>query len=224
MSTLEWVVVIGLGMVFVVPTVVAAVMALPMATATVTRCDPELAGRVIASAERAVDASFLEAQGFEVEAAYVVDLRFAKAYFAMWRHGSDATFLAVYSMGGYTNGRWITDLVSELSADPLVSLTTSTARDAHTAPLRPGDHMQTFTNPSLAVLWERHLDAEGYLAMKHHFVPGRVDRTGGDALEHAVRDGSRYRLSHPWVWLTVPYRFWVGRFVWHNRSLRERGV
>ncbi|MEM1109661.1 MAG: hypothetical protein AAGH99_13330 [Planctomycetota bacterium] len=219
-----WITLIIAGAVFIgVPIVVALVMTVPMAQAVVTPIPDEFSHRVRIKASRVADDAEVAALGFSFEGVYEVDFGMGKALFVVWRHGRDATYLAAYTTDA-TRGRWITDLVSILSVRPHLTVTTSTAKEGHTVPPRAGDHMQTFDEISLKGLWQHHTDAEAHLAEKHGITPGRVEMPGGTMLRTYLRDSSTYRLQRPWVWLTVPYRYWIGKHLLHNRPITKRGV
>lgn len=221
MSTINIILVVAAVVLIGIPIGVSVLVTVPMARAKVTRIPDERTHQTLIKASRAVDEAQVAALGFTLEGVYDIDLGGPRALFVMWRHGRDATCLAAYTHSSMKNGTWITDIVSILSEHPRVALTTSVTKDGHVAPPRRGDHMQTFDNPSLGALWERHTEAEVYLAEKTGVVPGKVDMPGGQMLETYVRDSSRYRLQRPWVWLSVPYRYWIGRHLWHNRPVAK---
>lgn len=218
---LDIILIIAAVIIVVVPIVIPVLMAIPMARATVTHIPDEISDSVRINASRAVDEAKVAALGFTYEGVYEVNLGVGRALFVMYRHGQDATYLATYTSNA-TQGNWITDIVSILSEQPHLAITTSVTKEGHSVPPRAGDHMQTFDNVGLNGLWQHHIDAEAYLTAEHGVVPGKVQMPGGQMLETYIRDSSRYRLVRPWVWLSMPYRYWIGRHLLHNRPIAKR--
>ncbi len=206
----------------IVPTLIPYLQNILFMSSTVERYDPEMEERVFQSSHARIDEAIALDMGFEREGAYLVDLKMAKAVFAMWRHKTSTTFLAVFNLGeSLLNSNAHIDLVSVLSLDPNVGLTTGTTKDGHTDAKLPGDYVQSFSNLPIQEMFDLHMTGEAYVATRHRIKPEPVRLTGAEALLISLRDNSRKKLLRPWLALQVPWRYWIGRHMNHNKTVEQ---
>ena len=214
--------VLGFAAVLLVPVAIPYLQNILFMASTVERVTPDEEEEVFRSSHSRINEDMIVEMGFEREGAYLVDLKMCKAVFAMWRHKHSATYLAVYAIGsGLLTDKSDVDFVSVLSRDPNLGLTTGTTKDGHTNAKLPGDYMQTFSGLSINAMFDQHVTGEAYIASKHQIDPQPVMMSGAECLLSALRDNSRKKLLRPWLTLQVPYRFWIGRHINHNKTVEQ---
>lgn len=209
---------IGLAVVVGVPVVLGGLQLLALGSAKVRRLEDAKSELPIGQASREIGSAFLDRSGFRFVGAYEVSTLLGTPVAVMWQHGDEATYLAVLLVGESVN----TDIVSILSWERGIGVTTSTARDGHTVPKPPTAWLQSFSGRTTAVLWDKHQQAEAALADHYGVMPEAVTLDPGDVLEQSVRRDAKHVLSHPWLLLAVAWRFWIGRFLLHNKPVTAR--
>lgn len=218
---MELLILLAIVAALVVPVIVPLLQSFALAGATVTPLDPAAAQQMFVNSKAAVDENVLIELGFARDGAYVVDLKFGKAVFAMWRRGSESTYAAVYSMGSADGGKWHLDFVTVLQHEPSLGVTTGDVKDTHTTPNMRGWYKQSFESKTTRVTWDLHNQAELYICQKHGVDPSGVNMSGGEVLQHWLRRDAQYALSHPWRFLIVPWRYWVGRHLRHGKTVEQ---
>ncbi|MEM1354489.1 MAG: hypothetical protein AAGC44_06555 [Planctomycetota bacterium] len=214
-------IVLGVLAVLVVPVVVPVLQSFAIAGASVHPLDPASTQKAFATSREAVDEDVLLELGFERDGAYLVDLRIGKAVFAMWRRGSESTYAAVYGLGSPDGGKWHLDFVTVLQDQPMLGVTTGDVRDTHTSASMAGWYKQSFGDKTTRAAWGLHNNAEVYICQKHAVDPKGVSMTGGEVLQSWLRRDARYAITHPWRFLIVPWRYWVGRHLRHGKTVEE---
>jgi len=129
---------------------------------------------------------------------------------ALFRHRDNRTGIAVY----FVANKVVTDIVTVFPND--VKVTTSSTGDAVVAPFAPGSVVQCLPSLGLEGRWEKHLD--GVQRLREYL--GAVEQPIGplsEEMRRAVRRQIRHTFTHPWLILTVPYRYFVLR--WRYRDV-----
>lgn len=98
-----------------------------------------------------------KANGFAWEGAYLLRSP-QEVFIACWRQPDSPRYFCIYT-NEQTN---YYDFVTRYTEDR--SLTTSGSKDAHTLPFPPGKWVQSFDGEDHETLWERHREAEEYIA------------------------------------------------------------
>jgi hypothetical protein len=140
--------------------------------------------------------AWAEEQGFEWHDAYLAHLP-QQVFFAVWKQPDAPRFFCYYTTFGVDYCEFETEF------DNGRNLCTCSIKDEHTFPPAPGNFLQTFHKASHAVLWERHLEAEDFLARNRGLSPFRGELAPYDEL---ALEEARERLRHPRSMFLWPVR------------------
>ncbi|MEM7627760.1 MAG: hypothetical protein AAF333_19375 [Planctomycetota bacterium] len=189
-------------------------------------CDDEISLELFDLAEQDLDVDEAAKLGFQPDSVVYLrhndDLIF---YYLVWRHGEDETYLAWMYMESDTGEETIeVMIISELSTQPNLSLATASQKQNHEIPLPPGDYVQTFSSIDLPESWRRHRESEAYLINRFGITDRPAHSNALDLIERSIRQGSRHILRRPWLLLIVPYRYWIGKHLRHDKSIVTLGV
>lgn len=158
---------------------------------------------------RAIDATgkgWLAEAGFEPEGA----IRPLGIRTALFCHRDNHTAIAVYFAGNNV----VTDMVTVFPND--VKITTTSSSDAMAAPFAPGSVVQCLPSLDPEGRWQKHV--EGVQRLREHL--GAVEQPispVSERMRHSVRRQIRHTFTHPWLILTIPYRYFVLR--WRYRDV-----
>lgn len=85
----------------------------------------------------------------------------------------------------------------------------------------PGWYKQSFGGRTTRVMWDMHNQAELWIVEQHRIDARATDMNGGQVLENWLRRDAKYAITHPWRFLAVPYRYWLGRHLRHGKTVAE---
>lgn len=181
---------------------------------TLRRLPDESAQPLAEQAGASVSVDWLDEQGFDFVGAFKLDGAGTAPLLVVWKHVASRIYLVVYIL---PNGTQFIDIVSVLDED--TGVTTSTTKDGHLMPGRQGTYKQSFSGLSVPQLWQRHLEAEQYVASQHGLKPGDTERPFEEELMTAVHKQIDYVTSLPLWPLRIPWWYFVRRNVRHNRPI-----
>lgn len=218
-SSMVWV---WIGVAFFVglPAVVAGLQLIAFTTAKVERVEGRDRDALHQAAEREIGRGFFEGKAFRFVGAYRLKTFMGRPAAVMWQHGGEGTYLAALLVAGAKQIH--TDIVSILSWERGIGVTTATAKDGHVVPKPPGAWMQSFSGVTTAVLWERHQEAEAAVADHYGVTPEPFTLDPGEVLLRSVRRDAVYNLTHPWLLGVIVWRFWIGKHLLHGKRVAER--
>lgn len=158
---------------------------------------------------------WLRERGFEWVGGYEVRLPIA-CFLGGWKQPDGARyFLNCSAMG--TEFCLVTTVFENDQ-----SLTTCDTKEEHTLPYPPGKFLQTFHKVSHDELWQRHTEAEQYLARSYGIVPGRGELPPVDEyFAESPREQARYVKSHLLWPLRAPWWYFTRGFR-SNRSIEQQ--
>ena len=171
----------------------------------------EPAAALFDHAGRCADEAWLEQQGFR--RAGVLENFMSRV--AGWSHEREARFVAVYFVGG----QCVIDLVTEFG-DGII-LTTASTRDGMIIPRPRGQYMQAFPKLGVRQLFEKHRAAEA--SVREAERPGTAAAPRfEEAFQSAVEKEARRVLSRPWIWMLIPWWYFVRRHRWVGVTVPEQ--
>lgn len=168
-------------------------------------------GLILARASAALGGTWLYEQGFEPESA----VRPMGMPIALFRHEHRHTAVALY----FVKDNLITDFVTAFPND--ISLTTSNTKDGFTVPTAPGAMSQAFPIMSSNALWQSHLDAVVLLSQELGVDPIELAPVAQE-MKHHVKRQTAYIFIHPWLILTLPWRFAITRHRMAGMSIAQQ--
>jgi len=202
------------------PLVVSFLQMLAFSFCKVKPVSEDEAMAIYAQAAREVSEKFTQQTGFRKVGVYRVHTWMGQPLAAMWQHGNEPTYIAALFVAGAKQIH--TDFVSVLSWEKKVGLTTASARDGHVVPRSRRSRMQTFSGITLRQLWERHQDGEAAMADHFGIMPEPIHLTAGEVLERTLKNDGKRVLGRPWLLLLVVYRFWIGKYLMHGKTVRQQ--
>lgn len=217
MMTWVWVV---LGVLIGVPMLVAALQMLAFTFAKIQRANQTTEAAMHGAAVEHVGAKFLETQPFRFVGAYRLNTLMGKPMAVMWQYNDEGTYLAVLVVPGAN--QITTDIVSILSWERGIGVTTATTKDGHIAPRPAGSWLQSFSGKTTSALWRVHQEAEAAIADHYGVSPEPFTLDPGEVLLQSVKRDATYILSHPWLLPVIVWRFWIGKHLLHNKTVAER--
>lgn len=171
----------------------------------------DAAERAFTQAYEHVDSAWLEAEGFTPVAA----LRVPGAMVVGWEHLSEPIYIAVTVIQKTV----AVDVVSVFEGDH--GLTTGNVKGGALIPPDPGSFMQVFPRRDIEQLWRSHLQAEALLRE----YPGHRSATTTDFVadfERGVKAQMSWLLARPWLWLLIPWWYFVRQHRWSNISIHDQ--
>jgi hypothetical protein len=173
--------------------------------------DPRFEESVLKQAMQRLGEAWLNDNGFEPEAV-IRPLGIVMALFGNARHHAG---LAVYSVAD----KFVVDMVTVFPND--VGITTANTIDGVAAPLSPGSIMQCLPSSSHEERWQAHLEAVAVIraAVQAQEIPlGLINQE----MARSVRRQVGNEIRHPWLILSIPYRYFVTRLLHRNVTVAEQ--
>lgn len=165
-------------------------------------------------------AEWASTNGFEYIGSYVMHFVSSQADMWAWRRKDRPTFFCRYmvKVGNITKIAY--DIVTEFDGD--TGLTTGCTKDANFMPRPLNFCFQNFPGSTLDNLWYKHIEAENYLM---DFGKAEL-KTEEVAFERTLTEGAtkhvRYVKTLPLWPLRGPYWYFIRRYLWHNKSIKEQ--
>jgi hypothetical protein len=177
-------------------------------------------GKVIRTEDKTPPAdahAWAERNGFEFAGNY----RIQSIYFSGWEHTRRPTFFYTYKI----QLKKFYDLVTIFSNH--IELTTGSSKNDQLDPKQEWDYVQSFKKMSFEQRWEKHVEAENYLASeggaKLPQIMFSFEEYLGQKLHKELENHRRLRFYH----IRVPWWCFFRRGRWHKKTIQaqhERGM
>jgi len=157
-----------------------------------------------------------QANGFSFVGSYMIrSCYMAGITIFAWQRTDGSSFLCQY---GIANAAC--DFVTKFASD--VSLTTGSTRDGHFFPRRPGAYLQSFSKIDLNEQWARHIKMENYLIDGRGVELVAPDVQFEDYFIDFIHRQMEFVMSIPLWFLRGVYWFFVRRYLYHNKTIKEQ--
>ena len=154
---------------------------------------------------------WFSARGLE----YLTSFQFGKIQVAVFKQQTASRYFCFNFMQS-----WSYDLIT--SFDETNGLTTSSSNGIGMFPMPSGDFKQGFPNATADEIWQRHLEAEEYLARKFGLAPRPLTMTYEQHVIDGIRKQMAYVRSIPLWPIRSLYWFAVTRSRMANRSIQQQ--
>lgn len=145
---------------------------------------------------------------------YLTCFQFGAVQLAVFQHADGFRFFCFHFHQSIT-------YAVESYLDDLTCLDTGNSGHIGLFP-RPGGYAQNFRNVSCDEVWQRHVEAETYLAKKFGFVWKRLGQPYEQILLDAIRLRMKYVRSVPFWPIRVLYRYAITRPRLVNKSVQQQ--